>query len=187
MKDELLASIRKSWSFAPDDEAILAEAMEEHKFCKDEFLLQKGQICQSFFLVQRGAVYQYRMNNELEQEVTDLHTMGDWVVNSKSFTGQNPSESFIKVFEDCSVCELRIEVIHHLINRSNAFFQLGNLLQYADTRLEFLTQYKTPDERYGQLIEKRPELLKTFPLRMIASYLQLTPETLSRVRRRIVK
>ena len=185
MKEELLAIIQKSWNFSTEDQQVLVEALRERQFQKDEFLLQKGEVCQSFFLILSGSAYQYNLNHNLEEEISGLYAQGDWVVNGKSFTGQAPSESNIKAFEDCLVSELRIEVIHSLIGRSHAFFQLGNLLQNADPRADLLSKYKSPDARYAQILAHRSEFLKCFPLRMIASYLDMTPETLSRVRARI--
>ena len=77
---------------------------------------------------------------------------------------------------------LNIHDLHALIGRSPSFFVLGKILEEIH---DYQSQKLSPDQKYKLLLEKRPEVIQTFPLKYISSYLGMTPETLSRVRSRI--
>ena len=72
--------------------------------------------------------------------------------------------------------------LHNLIEISPVFFQLGKLLQPTTLRTQFYDDSMTPIEKYKYVLEHRPQLLQRFPLKYIAAYLKIAPETLSRVR-----
>ena len=72
--------------------------------------------------------------------------------------------------------------IHELIARSPVFLQLGKILEGAASRIHYLDNSMSPYERYNDLIKNRPLVQQMFTLKLIASYLNMTPETLSRVR-----
>ncbi|MCY1549131.1 hypothetical protein D9M68_852860 [compost metagenome] len=80
------------------------------------------------------------------------------------------------------VREISINAIHQLIAASPAFYQLGGLLQKGTERLHYLETTNSASEKYRLLLAEQPEFLQAFPLKMIASYLKITPETLSRLR-----
>ena len=62
---------------------------------------------------------------------------------------------------------------------------MGKLLDQAVSRIEFYDNNNSPDEKYVHLLENKPIVIRKFPQKVIASYLKITPETLSRVRKRI--
>ena len=111
----------------------------------------------------------------------------DRVINHKSFTTRKPSENLIQAFEDSTIYELSIEAIHKLIATSQSFLQLGKILETTISRIDFFDNNNTPDEKYRFILEHKPMLLQKFPQKIIASYLKITPETLSRVRKRFSK
>ena len=123
--------------------------------------------------------------SEFNKNVIDLSIPNDWVLNHKSFTARKPSEYSIQAFEDTSYYEISIDAIHRLIAQSQSFLQMGKILEESISRIYFFDNNNTPDEKYLHIITKKPELLQKFPQTIIASYLKITPETLSRVRKRI--
>ena len=154
---------------------------------KDEILLPGGDICKSFFFNISGAFYQFNLKNEIEQNILDLHLENEWFLNNHSFITQLPSESTIVAYTEGKVLELTIEAIHGLITESPAFFQLGKILDQANDRIHFFDNRSTPSEKYKHILETKPALIQNFPLKIIASYLKITPETLSRVRESLAK
>lgn len=149
---------------------------------KGHTLLEPGKICQAAYFLIEGAAVQYMLNDAGEEVVIDLHMIGEWVLNHSSFVGQRPSEFTIKTYAPCKLLELRIEDVHYLISVSQQFIKLGHILEEANERVQFYDRQLTPYEKYELLMQRRKAIFMHFPLKMIASYLKITPETLSRVR-----
>lgn len=76
---------------------------------------------------------------------------------------------------------------HRLIGQSQSFLQMGKILEESTSRIDFFDNNNTQDEKYQYVLENKPELIQSFPQKLIASYLKITPETLSRVRNRFSK
>lgn len=153
------------------------------KVAKGTELLPLGHTSQSVYLVVSGAVYQFEYDSDgLGEHILGLYTSGDWCFNHASFVGQKPSTSIIKVYSDVVIREISVYAIHQLIASSSAFFQLGGLLQNGVERLRYLETTNNAREKYNLLFTTHPALLQAFPLKMIASYLKIAPETISRLR-----
>jgi CRP-like cAMP-binding protein len=148
---------------------------------RNELLLEEGQVCQSVFFIEEGSAYQFR-HEDIEEKVTDLHLQNEWCLSYSSFISQTPSQTIIKVNSESAFWELSVYAIHYLISVSPVFLQLGKILEGALSRSQYFDHPMSPSQRYHHLIESRPQVLKMFSLKQIASYLNMTPETLSRVR-----
>jgi CRP-like cAMP-binding protein len=149
---------------------------------RDHLLLKKGQMCSALWFVNRGAFRLYRVNEEGIEETLQLCTAGDWLLDYESFTGRKPSKGFIKAYEESEVVELDVYALHSLIQHSPLFFKLGKVLEKGMSPFDL---HATPEQKYRALLAQRPDLVQTFPLQYIASYLAIAPETLSRIRRRV--
>ena len=180
-------SLQKNGIFREDDLILFSENIKIRSIKKDEILLREGEICKSIFFVDDGAVYQHNEKDEIEQNVIDLHIEGEWLLNHTSFIAQKPSEGVIQAYSDCNLVELTLHSLHKLIGVSPTFFQLGKLLEPSNSRVSFFDNDLTPIQKYDYILKNRPQLLQIFPLKIIASYLKITPETLSRVRAKIMK
>ncbi len=172
--------------FSKEEIETIIKELKPISFRKGDCILKKGDVCQSAYFIQKGAVYQY-VPGESNDLVIDLHATGDWVLNQASFIAQKPSKYEIRCFEQVDLMELSVHSIHALIQRSSKFFILGKILEQGGERAMFFDQTHSPAEKYKYIFEKRPALLQKFPLKMIASYLKITPETLSRVRSAFTK
>ena len=184
---DVVKSLRKFGIYRPEDLTLFMDNIKIRNVSKDEVLLQIGTICQSVFFIENGSVYQYNFKDEIEENIIDLHIESEWVLNHQSFTSQSPSESIIKAFSDCVVLELSIENIHKLIAISPVFLQLGGILESSVSRVSFFDNDLTPLKKYQFILQNRPQLIQYFPLKIIASYLKIAPETLSRVREKLAK
>lgn len=173
--------LEKTGNFSPAELEQILLHCTEHKLKKDEYLLCPGLICNSIIFMLEGACYQFRPE-EAGERVIEMYAEFECVVNPSSFFFQQPSEEFIKAYTDCEVLMLNISALHELIGMSPVFFQLGKILQPGWFRVGFFDQAMSPKEKYNYLLGNKPQILRIFPLKLIASYLKITPETLSRVR-----
>lgn len=184
MNNPVAAFLNKEGRYSEKELLLLEDALEFRTLQKEEILLHKGDVCASLCFIISGAVYQYQIDSELNKNVIDLHVSNDWVINPKSFTAQIPSDCWVQAFQETAIYVLSIESIHQLIAQSQSFLQMGKILEESTSRLAFFDNNYTPAEKYQFILDHKPELIQSFPQKLIASYLKITPETLSRVRNR---
>ena len=181
----MIEFLRNTGSYSEKELSLLEEVLVDRTLKKEEVLLEIGDVCSSICFLQKGAIYQYSVDDENGEQIIDLNVANDWIMNHQSFTGRKPSTYCIKAYEDSTIQMLSIDAIHQLIGQSQTFFQMGTILEKTVARVHFFDQQYTPDEKYAYVLKHHPILLQKFPQKMLASYLKMTPETLSRVRKRI--
>lgn len=185
MKPSVIEHLQSAGSYSQEELSLLEHKLQYRTYTKQEFLLNKGEVCSSLYFIKSGAICQYKEDDIATKHMIDLNVTLDWVINHKSFTSRKPSEYYIQAYETSEVYILSIEAIHELIAKSQAFFQLGKILEASTERVHFFDNNNTPDEKYTYILKHKPALIQKFPQTLVASYLKMSPETLSRVRKRV--
>ena len=173
--------LRDIGQFSEADFTLFEKSVTKRSFNKNDLLLKEGEVCRSAFYILSGSFYQSQMG-EIEDTIVDLHLQNEWMFNHTSFINQSPSKTSIKAFTGSEVIELRLDKLHELIIQSAAFLQFGRIFDQANTRIHFFDNSLNPVQKYNYIKEAKPLLSQVFPVKMIASYLKIAPETLSRVR-----
>jgi CRP-like cAMP-binding protein len=176
------ALLHRQGIYGEEELRLFNEHVTYKKISREQMLLSPGQIAQSAYFIISGAAYQYVLKNEIEEQVIDLHTQDEWMLNHSSFVSRKPSTVYMKVFADAELLEISINSLHQLIAIQPRFIRLGRILEEINYRLRFFDEQHSPQEKYAFVMKEKPVWLQKFPLKMIASYLKITPETLSRVR-----
>lgn len=164
---------------------LFGQAVQYRNITKDEIICPMGEIARAVYFNSKGAFFQYTETEDGVENIIDLYPEGAWFLNHNSFIAQRPADSSIKAYSDGVVMELRIDSLHWLISKSTAFLQLAKI--FEQPRISFFDNKLSPADKYQYVLEHRPSLIQLFPLKMIASYLKITPETLSRVREQLSK
>jgi CRP-like cAMP-binding protein len=167
--------------FSEEDVSLFESKCNKRQFAKNEILLNEGQYCKTAFYITSGAAYQFSWN-DIDENIMGLYIEEDWCFNYYSFINRKPSNAIIKAYTDLEVLELKGDSIHELILQSPAFFQLGHLLEEPLKKIQYFESANTALEKHSHLFLSKPDLFQRFPLKMIASYLKIAPETLSRIR-----
>ncbi|MPS75043.1 MAG: Crp/Fnr family transcriptional regulator [Chryseobacterium sp.] len=152
---------------------------------RNEILLSEGEISKSIFFIKTRAIFQVQKIDD-EEKIIDLNIQNDWVFNFDSLTNKIPSNTMIKAFVRSEVIELNLENVHKLISISQNFLQLNKIFNSLSAKIHIYDSNLNPTEKYNYLLNNKPQIIKIFPLNMIASYLKMRQETLSRVRANVI-
>lgn len=185
MFDQLTASIKNNWNFSAEHLSLLFGRLKSVIVKKDDQLIKEGQVCQNFYFISKGSFRHYAVRENGEEATINLFVPGEWVFEYKSFVSQRPSENIIQATVDSELLGLSVWDFHDLARKHEVFFQMGRILEQATQNQDFQHNRLTPEQKYERLLITKPELLHHFPLKHIASYLGMSPETLSRIRRKI--
>ncbi len=190
---ETLLKYIKDYSATPLSESDI-EAVKNtfapKRFRKRQFLHQEGEVCKSIAFIVSGAMRQYSVDSKGAEHIVSLSIENWWAGDRESFELQTPSKYFVDAWEDTyalvatreaifSITAIpTIREVRMLVNSKNAIA----LLSRVNTSISL-----SAEERYAELEKKYPEFLQRFPQHILASYLGMTKETLSRVRSHAVK
>jgi CRP-like cAMP-binding protein len=185
MFQHVTASIQNLGSFSPEQLSAILDCLTVLNIKKDECLIKEGQVSQTFYFVNQGAFRHYTIQDNGEEATLNLFIRSEWVLEHKSFITQQPSQNIIQAVTDSEVFGLSVWDFHQLIKLSDRFFRMGQILEHATQNLDFQSNRLSPEQKYERLLHTKPELLQQFPLKHIASFMGMTPETLSRIRKKI--
>lgn len=163
----------------------LAAAMETISLPKGHSLLRPGGICHYLYFIEEGLTRTYYIKDG--KDVTDwISAEGSFAVSVISFLTHQPDRRGIELLEDSTFQALSYTNLERLYHQYHDIERLGRLLVsqgiiQLQQRFDDL-HFATAQQRYAQLITANPSLLNRVPLGMIASYLGITQETLSRIR-----
>jgi len=173
-----------------EEEEIILNNIHLKEVKKGTHLLKEGQFAELSFFVFKGCIRQYYLKDG-EERTTNFFLEGDTI--SVSFPSGNPSPSkfYLQSLEDC-VLSIGDETVENEMFEQHPKFEticrIATESKLADTNEEMSNFIiNSPEERYLNLLETRPELLNRVPQYQLASYLGMKPESLSRIRKRILK
>jgi CRP-like cAMP-binding protein len=159
------------------------------QYKKGKILIREGQQSKACYFVLKGCVRQYYLQDGLEK-TTAFFTEGQPVTVTSAFDDY-PSKFYLVCNEDCTVVEGRPEDEMNFLAqmpRMETVSRMGVEIELQKNQAAFADFImSSPEERYRKLLETRPELLDRVPQYQLASYLGVTPESLSRIRKRIMK
>lgn len=168
-------------TFSSSDCDLFHHHVSIQQLNKNDVVLKEGEICKSFYFVIQGSFIQFKAK-EIDAQIIDLHVEREWMFNQESLTEQSPSQTSIKAFSPSVILSLSLESFHSLCSQSKAFLQFGKILNQTKYRTSLFDSSLNPADKYQFIIRTKPDWIKVFPLKIIASFLKVTPETLSRVR-----
>jgi len=158
---------------------------ETKTIAKGDYLIKEGEIENNLYWVASGAVRVFYLT-EFEEHVIRLGYKDSFINSLSSFIKQTPSEFFIEAIRKTTVKVISKEQLQTLVNESNdnlkQYLALMEILvtQQIDREIDLLIT--SPAERLKRVLNRSPNLFQEIPLKYIASYLRMKPETLSRIR-----
>ena len=163
----------------------LAEIVVCKKYRKGEIVLKAGEVCKAMLFIEKGLLRQfyYKYDKDLTEHIGYENGM---IICIESYFKQEPTRLMVETLEPSVVWELPKAQIEELASKYDDIEQLyrkfiEHSLIESQIKADEL-RFEPAHERYNKLLRLHPEILKRAPLVYIASLLQMTPETLSRVR-----
>jgi CRP-like cAMP-binding protein len=157
---------------------------------KGEFLVREGQVSSNVSFINAGSFRVYKELNG-QEIVKNFFFANEYATEYVSFLTRQPSEIFVKALEDTELIELHYDKLQLLYEEFPVWQKYGRLmaehvfLQVAERSHRLL--YHTPEENYVKLLQDRPDIIEKIPQHYIASYLGIQPESLSRIRKRMME
>ncbi len=169
------------------DEALILSAFEPFEIKRKHELLVAEQVCNDLYFITKGCMRSYYIDSKGVEQIYQIRMDNNWISDLESFFSHNPSKYYIQALEDTSMLRIsnkRLEQLLLEIPSLERYFRILFQKAYINAldRLNS-TMRDTALDRYNTLLKEHPEVFKRVPLIYIASYLGVTPESISRIRR----
>lgn len=173
-----------------DEEKELSKSFfTPKKLRKRQYILQEGDVCKQVAFVEKGMLRMYTVDEKGSEHIMQFAFEGWWIADQFSFLTGEPAIYNIDALEDSELLLLSKQAEEQLfkkIPKFERYFRIllqNNLIATQRRLIGSLSQ--SAEQRYNQLIETCPTIPQRVPQHMMASFLGITPETLSRIRRQV--
>ncbi|TDU34314.1 CRP-like cAMP-binding protein [Gelidibacter sediminis] len=170
---------------------LLANDYPIKKVVKDEFLLRANEFSKYTYFIEKGLLRQYSIDSK-GKEHTISFAPENWFVSDRESIYFNASSAYyIQALEDSEIVMIDEDFIKNLSIKIPAFTEFNNKLlhnhiRHLQNRIHMLLS-SNAEERYLEFVAMYPDILLRVPQTMVASYLGITPESLSRVRKELAR
>lgn len=173
------------------DEAVIAAAFQPKKLRKKQYFLQEGNVCKYGGFIVKGAMRQYSVDDKGVEHIVQLYIENWWASDRESAIMLSPSKYNIEAWEDTELLVTTRADMMELIEKIPAIGQMTRVMDersfIASQRRINSTISNTAEQRYKEFAANYPQFIQRFPQHHIASFLGITKETLSRIRKQAMK
>ncbi|MEN9571884.1 MAG: hypothetical protein RL172_3115 [Bacteroidota bacterium] len=191
MYDQINLHAAKCTAFTLEELQIFNELLEPKKVPKKVFLLQEGEVCNFEAYVVKGCVRTYYIDENGFEVILQFAIEDWWVSDLASFSERTPSSLFIETLEDCELLLFNTATKELLLEKVPKFERVFRLMiqrnLVATQKRLINTISKTAQEKYLDFIQRYPTIPQRVPQHLIAAYLGISPEFLSKVRTKLSK
>lgn len=190
MIDILFKHIEKKVTLADQDKVLIKTFFVEKKLRKKQYLLEEGDVCKYLSFVVSGLTRTYNIDLKGDEHMSLFGWEGWWISDFNSFLSGDPAVFNIDAIEDSELLLLSLENYEQLtlaVPIMDRYFRVlyQNSLVTKEKRLMSSISH-TAEEKYVQLLNSNPQLIERIPQNLVASYLGIAPETLSRIKKKLI-
>lgn len=184
----LLKHINKFVDLKEEEIHTINSSFKLRKLKKRQFLAIEGEVNRFKSFVVKGCLKVYNIDEKGEEHIVQFAEENWWIGDIYSFLTETPSIYNVEVLEDCEVLQIdKLSLDNLFVNvpKLERYFRILTENAYiASTRRILSAMSLTAEERYHDFIKKYPSLEQRIPQYLVASYLGITPEFLSKIRRK---
>ncbi|PSL48228.1 CRP-like cAMP-binding protein [Chitinophaga niastensis] len=193
MHNNLLAYINQHISspLTSEEEVLIKAAFQPKKLRKKQYFLQEGAVCKYVGFIVKGAMRQYSVDEKGVEHIVHLYIENYWAADRESSIMLTPSKYNIDAWEDTELLIITRAEMLDLMGKIPALVEMIRIMDernaIANQRRLNATISNTAEKNYGEFVENHPQFIQRFPQHIIASYLGITKETLSRIKKQAMK
>lgn len=189
MYELFFQEFNKKVSLTLEEQEVITQYLTPKKLRKKQYLLQEGDVCKFIAFVEKGALRQYSLDENGNERIIQFALEGWTISDLYSFLTGEVATYHIDALEDSELVLISKSAHEELLQKSPKYetftrMQITGAYIAMQKRLTSIIS-SSLEERYSGFINLYPDIVQRVPQHMIASYMGLQPETLSRIRRRI--
>ncbi|AYL95103.1 Crp/Fnr family transcriptional regulator [Mucilaginibacter celer] len=185
----LIPTIKSLIKISNDEEEIINGLFKPLLLKSGEYFLEQGHLCRYVGFIEKGLL-RYHISDDGDQKTLYFNKEGEFTCNYQSFLPREPSNTSIQAIEDTSLLVISYENLQRLYTTVTEGNKLGRLaieVVFLNHLRQLKSFYKdSPTARYRQFLQAYPDLVQRIPQYYIASYVGIKPQSLSRIRKRMV-
>ena len=181
--------ITKHVTLTQSDQETMAPLVKHRKYLKGQYIVQQGDVCKHESFVVKGCVKTFHVDREGQDHIVAFAIENWWAADLGSFITQTPADYNVQCIENTEVVQFprdRIEEMFEKVPALERFFRIIIQNAYVSSEKRIVRNFSLPaKERYLQFRERYPEFEQRVPQYMVASYLGITKEFLSKIRNQL--
>jgi len=190
MYEVFFETLKNKIDFSDEDLAVIKKNLVPKKLRKKQYLLQEGDVCKFVAFVEKGVLKSYTIDEKGTEHIIQFALEGWLIADLYSFLTAEPATYTIDAIEDCELVLITKNLHEELLKtlpKYETWIRLQITAAYIalQKRLTSIISLSI-EEQYESFRSVYPHIVQRVPQHMIASYMGLTPETLSRVRKKII-
>lgn len=188
---KLISHINQVIPLNEEEQSALNAAIQLKKIRRRQYLLQEGDICKTYNFVIEGCFRMFMVDEKGTEHIIQFATENWWIADIGSFHAETPSNFYIEALEPSTVLQIKKEDLLNFYVKYPKFDRYFRILvenafiKMQDRVVQNISS--TAEERYQSFLKSYPHLLNRIPQIHIASYIGVTPEFLSKVRKNLMK
>jgi len=189
MIEVLFSHIQQKVLLSDNDKDAIRNFFVPKKLRKRQYLLQEGDICKYLTFIAKGLLRTYNVDDKGDEHMSVFGWEGWWLSDFNSFLSGEPAVFNIDAIEDSELLMISradYEALTITVPIMDRYFRIlyQNSIVTKERRLMSSITH-TAEEKYVRLAESNPKMIERVPQNLIASYLGIAPETLSRVKKNL--
>lgn len=184
----LIRHLSRYISLEPQEISLLTDSFKPKQLKKREFLLHQGEVSRFETFVNKGCLRAFYIANKGEEHIVQFAVEDWWIGDMYSFLTGTPAMYTIEALEDCELLQIDkngLEELYLKLPKMERFFRIIIQNAFVASQKRIISAMsQTADERYLAFIEKYPAIEQRIPQYQVAAYLGITPEFLSRIRKK---
>jgi len=189
--NKLIYYFNKWVRLSQEEEELILSYFEPVSVKKKKELLEAGEVCKYIYFITRGCLRSYFVDEKGNEHIYQIRMDNSWISDLQSFFSQSPTKYFLEAIDDSQLLRIsynQLEELYNKVPKLERYFRILFQKAYINA-LERLnsTMWDSAIDRYNEMLREHPDMFQRVPLVYIASYLGITPESLSRIRKEQLK